>query len=97
MPHSYCMADLERRIFIMCPVRKATDEEKSFLAGYVRKAEQLGHRVHYPPRDTNQNDETGLNICLQNRNAIRQANEIHAYWNSSSEGSGRVDGPAAKL
>jgi len=81
------MADLERRIYLTCPVRKATAEEIVFLNEYVAKAEQLGHKVYFPHRDTNQDDETGLYICMQNRAGIIWSNEIHIYWKPSSEGS----------
>jgi hypothetical protein len=75
------------RIFIICPVRDATDEERTIIADYITKLESEGHHVHYPPRDTNQNDPIGLRICTQNREAIRNAEEVHVYWNGKSTGS----------
>ncbi len=76
-----------KRIFIICPVRDATDPEKKVIADYIARLESEGHHVHYPPRDTNQNDPIGVNICSQNREAIRNADEVHVYWNGKSTGS----------
>jgi hypothetical protein len=79
---------LEKRIFIICPVRNVTDKEKRYLEDYILKLEAAGHLVHYPSRDTNQNDKIGLSICMENRQAIQDSDEVHVYWNSSSSGSG---------
>ncbi len=80
------MTNLEKKIFMICPVRDATDEEKGFLQDYMSQLESQGHKVHYPPRDTNQDDPIGLNICSENRQAIRDADEIHIYWTKKSKG-----------
>jgi hypothetical protein len=78
-----------KKVFMICPVRNATDEEKEFLQNYMDTLESQGVQVHYPPRDTNQVDpEGGINICTENRAAIRAADEVHIYWNASSSGSG---------
>jgi len=78
---------LEKKIFLICPVRGINEEEAQFLQDYLSDLESKGHKVHYPPRDTNQNDPIGLNICSENRAAIRNADEIHIYYTSKSEGS----------
>jgi len=78
---------MKRSAFIICPVRGISEEEKSYVDSYVENLERRGYKVYYPPRDTNQNDSIGLNICSQNRKAIFEADEIHIYWNSKSEGS----------
>lgn len=77
----------EKSIFVICPVREATEEEKKFIEDYVSMKEKEGYKVHYPKRDTDQTDPIGLRICRDNRNAIRDANEIHIYWNGKSKGS----------
>ncbi len=76
-----------RNAFVICPVRNMTDEERNYLDLYVADLEGRGYKVHYPPRDTNQKDAIGISICMQNRRAIEEADEVHVYWNSSSEGS----------
>jgi hypothetical protein len=73
-------------IFIICPVRNASPEIRAKLEAYVKKLESEGHRVHYPPRDTNQDDEVGLNICLQNLKAVAEADEVHVAWDNQSQG-----------
>ncbi|HII15188.1 MAG TPA: hypothetical protein HA362_02650 [Nanoarchaeota archaeon] len=79
---------LEKRVFLICPVRNITGDEQKFLHGYIADLESRGYKVHYPPRDTNQNDSVGMNICAENRDAIRNADEVHVYWNAGSSGSG---------
>jgi len=74
------MAGLEKRVFLICPVRGVTQAEQIELADYVRTLEDNGCRVHYPPRDTNQDDPVGDRICRQNRAAILAADEVHVYW-----------------
>jgi len=76
-----------KRIFIISPVRGITKEEKQFLDEYVARLESQGHSVHYPCRDTNQNDPIGLYICCENREAIRKSDEVHVYWKEKSKGS----------
>ena len=75
------------RIFIICPVRGITEEEQSAIETYTRNMESEGHRVHWPPRDTNQEDSVGYRICADNYNAIIDADEIHVWWNINSQGS----------
>ena len=78
---------LEKSIYLICPVRNASEKEKKVLGRYVKKLENKGYEVHYPPRDVNQNDESGLNIMLAHRNIMEKYSEIYAYWNPKSEGS----------
>ena len=75
------------KIFVICPVRKATAEEMQFIENYVAQLEDGGNIVHWPARDTDQDDEIGLRICQDNRSAISDADEIHVYWNKDSAGS----------
>ena len=84
MPNDDC---LEKKIFIVCPVRNMKEEEYKFLQDYVSQLEAQGYIVHFPPRDTKQDDPIGLAICCQNREAMRKADEVHIYWNATSEGS----------
>ncbi len=77
----------EKIIFIITPVREITDGENQFLKNYIAQLESKGYKVHFPPRDTDQTDKVGLDICAANREAMRMANEVHIYWNAKSEGS----------
>ncbi len=47
--------------------------------------EEQGHTVYYPARDTDQSLPE-LEICRQNLEAIEQADEIHVYWDGTSQG-----------
>lgn len=76
-----------KRVFIICPVRNITEETERAIREYVEKLEKAGHNVHWPPRDTNQNDSIGLNICEQNREAIFFADEVHIWFDLKSQGS----------
>lgn len=74
-------------IFVICTVRNATQEYLDKLYAYVEKLEAEGHYVHLPPRDTNQEDETGgYIICSTNFNAIEKADEVHISYNPASTG-----------
>jgi len=74
------------RIYIICPVRNLTQEWRKQLDEYVIWLESMGHSVHYPPRDTPQEDPTGLGICEKNRKALLGADMIHVAWDGKSEG-----------
>src|SRR5690348_9799883 len=69
--------------FLICPVRgidPATHEET------VRRLEGEGYVVHWPPRDTDQIDDTGLRICRDNMAAIAAADVVHVIWDGKSQG-----------
>ena len=72
-------------IYIVCTVRNASSEYKIMLEQYVNHLESMGHVVHLPHRDTNQNQSL-FDICNQNRMAIANANEIHIFYSSMSQG-----------
>lgn len=80
--------DLKKRVFMICSVRNMTNKESKYLQDYIFNLENKGYKVHYPPRDINQDDSIGLNICLENKTAIQIADEVHIFWNPDSSGSG---------
>jgi nucleoside 2-deoxyribosyltransferase len=73
------------RIFIICSVRDIDAPYFDTVNAYARKLEARGHRVHLPPRDTNQN-KPGITICRQNLENIRRADEVHIFYNGRSQG-----------
>jgi len=75
------------KVFLICPVRNATGYQKQEMASYIENLESKGIDVYYPARDTNQVDDTGYRICKDNLNAIREANEVHIFWDKDSSGS----------
>ncbi|MFP4116034.1 MAG: hypothetical protein ACLFTQ_02415 [Candidatus Aenigmatarchaeota archaeon] len=76
-----------KNIFLVCPVRDLSEEEKKEIESYKESLEETGHEVYYPPEDTDQSDPYGLNICLENKEGLKRADEVHVYWNEKSRGS----------
>lgn len=75
-------------IYIICPVTHLNANESYKIDAYVKKLEQSGHEVHLPYRDTYQGSiGGGILQCAQNRDAIANADEVHVFWNRTSEGS----------
>jgi len=72
-------------IFIISSVRDVDIEYREKLNSYVGLLETNGHIVHLPHRDTNQNQK-GINICKDNKNAIINADEVHIFYSSKSQG-----------
>lgn len=73
-------------IFIICAVRIATEQDRIKLEAHTTALEGLGHKVHLPHRDTNQ-EGTGLSICSVNARAIANSDEVHIFYNAKSQGS----------
>ena len=78
---------MPKQVYMICPVRGVTPDEQTFLDGYVSRLEVNGTRVHYPPRDVNQEDPTGLRILSEHRAAMKKSKAAHIYWNGKSSGS----------
>ena len=77
-------------VYMLCPVREATDDEKEFLLDYKKELEEKGLKVWYPA-DTPQEDETGgYRIVTDHCDEILDAKTSHIYWNETSTGS-KVD------
>jgi len=75
------------KIFLICPVTVSTPQQKGKMNNYVEMLEREGHKVHFPPRDTNQDDDIGYQIMIENTDAIRDADEVHIFWDKNSVGS----------
>lgn len=75
------------KIFVICPVRNVKEEFKNKVENFIKYQESIGNIVHYPPRDTNQNDDIGLNICRQNLLAIKNSDKVYIAWDGESQGS----------
>lgn len=74
-----------KKIFIICTIRNATESYIKKLNLYVEFLEKNQCIVYAPHRDTDQLD-IGYNICQQNKNAILNADEIHIFYSSQSQG-----------
>lgn len=73
------------KVFIICTVRNAKEDYLKRLENYVLSLEKKGIDVYAPHRDTNQH-ALGYDICKQNMNAIKEADEVHIYYSSKSQG-----------
>lgn len=69
--------------FFICPVRKG---DKNRYSEKIRELERGEWDIHWPPRDTNQNDLTGLGICKDNLRMIKDADIIFFAWDGKSQG-----------
>ncbi len=74
-------------IYLVCPVRGVSEEEASFLDRQVALMEDLGHKVHYPPRDVDQSDPVGTEIVYSHKNAMKESDLVKIFYNPSSNGS----------
>ena len=80
---------MSKSVYILCVVRKATDEDKKMLERHVAILEEAGNEVFYPARDNPHEgvDETGSSISLTNLAALEAADEVHIFWDSESRDS----------
>ena len=74
------------KVFVIGAVRGASSEWKTKLEDHVAALEDDGHRVHLPHRDTRQ-DAAGIDICRENADAIKAADEVHLFYTAESKGS----------
>ncbi|MFA6593912.1 MAG: hypothetical protein WCT16_01515 [Candidatus Buchananbacteria bacterium] len=74
-------------IYLICPVRNITPEQQTLIDDYVKRLEKAGLEVHYPPRDADQNDSIGMDICLTHAAAMEKCSFVHIFWDSKSTGS----------
>jgi hypothetical protein len=71
------------KTFLICPVRGMSPDAHKATVDLLEKR---GFTVHWPPRDTDQNDAIGLRICMDNANAIAAADVVHVIWDGKSQG-----------
>jgi nucleoside 2-deoxyribosyltransferase len=71
------------KTFLICPVRGHSMAETEAI---VELLERDGWEVHWPPRDTNQDDPAGYQICCDNLAAITVADAVHVVWDGQSQG-----------
>jgi nucleoside 2-deoxyribosyltransferase len=71
------------KAFLICPVRGVDPAD---TAAIVTELECQGITVHWPPRDTDQDDAVGLRICRDNLAAIKAADCVYVVWDGKSQG-----------
>jgi len=86
------MTDEQRRskmknIYFICSVRNADIDSIARAEKWVDVLENNGYTVHYPPRDVDQNDTTGLRICKSHRSAMVDCDAVTILWDENSKGS----------
>lgn len=74
-------------IYIICAVRNASPSRVAEIRAYAEEKRAEGHRVHFPPDDAPQGDSTGKAICQTHLAAMREADEVHVFWDVRSSGS----------
>jgi nucleoside 2-deoxyribosyltransferase len=73
------------KVFIIGAIRGAGEEARKKMESYAAKLEEAGYHVHLPHRDTNQ-DACGFDICQHNLTAITWSDEVHVFYDSTSQG-----------
>lgn len=81
------MTEKVENIYIICPVRNADPAITADIAKYVDDQEALGHHVHFPPRDVDQSDPIGIDICTSHLAAMKNASRVDIFWDVNSKGS----------
>lgn len=85
------------KIYILCPVRNVTDEQQAAIDSHAAALKAAGHEVHNPRYAVDQNCPTGYSICMGHLEAIREADEVHIFWDAQSYGSHTDLGSAMAL
>ena len=76
------------KIFLICPVRNATAEQRKWIEDFVIDKNVAGYKIHAPHLHTRQSDLLGgYAICMQNADAVATSSEIDIYYDQSSTGS----------
>ena len=79
---------IDNKIFLICPVRNATDEQRKWIEDFVHDKYSEGYTIHAPHLHTRQTDLFGgYAICKQNAEAVASSKEIDIYYDQSSTGS----------
>jgi len=74
------------KIYLIHKVRGASSDSIKFASKYVSRLEKAGHKVHFPIRDVEQDDDS-VAICKKHRIAMYLCDEVHVIWDESSTGS----------
>lgn len=90
--------DNNKKIFLISPVRNATDDQRNQIEEYKKICEEAGYKIHVPHLNTVQSDMLGgYTICHQNAKALAESEAIHIYYDKNSKGSMFDLGVAASL
>ena len=73
------------KVYILCPVRKMTDDEKEIVEKYIDEMSKEFEVHSY--KNVEQNCKTGSSIVLAHQKALEECDEVHVFWNCESTGS----------
>lgn len=80
--------EIDNKIFLICPVRDANNNQKQWIENYVKEKELDGYIVHAPHMHTRQIDLFGgYVICRQNAENLSTSSEVNIYYDKTSFGS----------
>ncbi len=83
-----CDNPIDNKIFLVCPVRNATEEQRKWIENFVNEKYREGYIIHAPHLHTRQVDLFGgYAICIQNAEAVASSREIDIYYDQTSTGS----------
>lgn len=76
------------KIFLICPVRNATEEQIAFIRDYKMNQKKVGNEIYYPNDDNpyEASDTIGFDICIENVWHIAESDEVHIYYDPASSG-----------
>ena len=77
--------DKNKKLFIIRPVRGISDEYREAVETQIEHLRKT-FDVYDPLTNTDQNDNTGLRICRDNRDAIKKADIVAVIWDGKSTG-----------
>lgn len=77
------------KIFLICPVRNASNDQIKKMQDYIVGLEKTGYEVFYPARDNPHEltDDIGYTICKTNHEALYNSDEVHIFFDKDSKGS----------
>lgn len=79
---------IKNKIFLICPVRNATIEQRKWIEDFVEEKYNEGCIIHAPHLHTRQEDLFGgYAICKQNAEAVASSEEVDIYYDQTSTGS----------
>lgn len=75
----------KKKVFLACPVRNIEDSYRDGIIAQIDHLEKKGYEVYCPIRDTNQG-VLSLEICKQNKAAIKNCDLFYVIWDGKSQG-----------
>lgn len=81
--NTFKITDIVQQAFLISPVKDITKEDENFINNYINNS---NYKIHFPLKNTVQTT-TELNICKQNKNAIKNSDVVLIFYKEGSKGS----------